>query len=101
MIARYNRKSLIFGVPGLVLQIGGNAAVQLSKTAAANAHSIAGIGAIACLIGTVLFLVGLAFYAKAKGRHPAWCLMAFLSIIGVLVLAGLKDNAPSDTPSIS
>jgi hypothetical protein len=41
------------------------------------------------LFGTVLLLVGLAYYAKAKGRNPAWCLFAFLSII----LACLKDKA--------
>jgi hypothetical protein len=43
------------------------------------------------LIGTALLLVGFAYYAKAKGRNPAWCLMAFLSFIGLIVLGILKD----------
>ena len=89
MIASYNRKSFVFGVPGLLLQIGGNVAVLGASTLA-----VAGVGRVVSLVGTVLLLVGLAFYAKAKGRHPAWCLFAFLSIIGLIVLASLKDRAP-------
>ena len=45
-----------------------------------------GLGMLAMLAGTALLLAGFAYYAKAKGRHPAWCLMAFLSIIGLIVL---------------
>lgn len=82
MDAALNRKSLLYGVPGLLLQTAG----LFVKTP---------IGAAAQLVGTVLLLVGLAFYAKAKGRHPAWCLMAFLSLIGLIVLACLKDKAPN------
>jgi hypothetical protein len=93
MIAHYNRKSLAYGIPGLVLQIGGSFVEQFCTTPAA-----AGIDKIVTLIGTVLLLVGLAFYAKAKQRHPAWCLMACLSIIGWIVLAGLEDKAPDGEP---
>lgn len=94
MIARYNHKSLAFGIPGLVLQIAGNMAAQ--RPEASNAVSN---GTTAMLLGTVLLMVGLAFYAKAKGRNPAWCLMAFFSFIGLLVLAMLKDMSPKDEPS--
>lgn len=68
-----NNKSLMFGVPGLLLQIGGVEYPILS------------------LIGTILLLIGLAFYAKAKGRHPAWCLLGLFSIFGIIGLALLKD----------
>ena len=50
------------------------------------------MGIAISLLGTVLLLEGFAYYAKAKGRNPAWCLMAFLSIIGLIVLACLKDR---------
>lgn len=43
------------------------------------------------IVGTVLFMVGLAYYAKAKGRNAASCLMCFLSIIGLIVVGCLKD----------
>lgn len=66
----------MYGVPGLLLQIGGN---------------VAGYP-ILSLLGSILLLVGLAFYAKGKGRHPAWCLLGFLSIIGIIILACLKDK---------
>ena len=93
MIAHYNTKSLAYGVPGLVLQIGGNIAAQATEN-----PTTAAIATAATLLGTILLLIGLAFYAKAKGRHPAWCLMAFLSLIGLIVLACLKDKAPDGKP---
>ena len=74
--------------------------VSFSRSAATSqarplrTPTTAGIGLAVSLVGTVLLLIGLAFYAKAKGRHPAWCLMAFLSLIGLIVLALLKDKAP-------
>ena len=87
MIARYNNISLLLGVPGLILQIAGN----VMRTNPENET----IGAIALLSGTVLLIGGLAMYAKAKGRSPAWGLMGFLSIIGLIVLAMLQDRAPN------
>lgn len=88
MIAEYNRQSFIYGVPGIVLQIGGRIVTVMAE----NGTMIAA-GVVTTVVGTLLLLVGLAFYAKAKGRHPAWCLMAFLSIIGLIVLALLKDRS--------
>jgi hypothetical protein len=77
MITKYNNVSLAFGIPGIVLQLVG-----------AFAPSV-----LVQLLGTALLIVGLAYYAKAKGRNPAWCLFAFLSIIGLIVLACLKDRS--------
>ena len=71
----YNNISLGLGAPGIVLQIWGNI-----------------IGRpIMLILGTILLMIGLAYYAMAKGRNPAWCLMGFLSIIGLIVLGCLKD----------
>lgn len=91
MIARYNRKSLLFGVPGIVLQTAGNILARVSED-----REVVNIGTILMLAGTGLLLVGLASYAKAKGRHPAWCLLAFLSVIGMFILASLRDCASGD-----
>ncbi len=51
-------------------------------------------GFLVTVLGTVLLLVGLAYYAKAKGRHPAWCLAALLSWVGLIVLGVLSGKAP-------
>ena len=75
MIMKYNNISLAAGVPGIVLQVVGQVMQQ----------------PLVLILGTVLLIVGFAYYAKAKGRNPAWCLMGFLSIIGLIVLACLKD----------
>ena len=41
---------------------------------------------------TVSLLIGLAYYAKAKGHSPWWGLFGLLSCIGILVLALLPDR---------
>ena len=91
MIARYNNISLAWGIPGIILQMVG----QIMRTLPDPQVR----GSLVLLVGTVLLLVGLAYYAKAKGRNPAWCLMAFLSLLGLIVLACLKDFAPQEKQS--
>jgi hypothetical protein len=89
MIRKYNNISLALGIPGLVLQVAG-------KLMENNAVLV---------VGLLLLLAGFAYYAKAKGRSPAWCLLAFLSIIGLIILACLKDHHAArrrgDTPRSS
>jgi hypothetical protein len=84
MIARYNNISLALGAPGIILQIAGYVMAQNPQQQQ--------VGFLVQLGGTVLLIAGLAMYAKAKGRSPAWGLMGFLSLIGLIVLACLKDE---------
>ena len=86
MDASQNRTSLMFGVPGIVMQIAG---YMMQKDAIGGGHAL---GLVIGLTGTVLLMVGLSFYARAKGHHPAWCLMGLLSIIGLIVLGLLPDR---------
>lgn len=76
MIRRYNRISLAWGIPGLVLQLPG----------------IMGQRAFLA-VGTLAVLIACVYYAKAKGRHPAWGLLGFLSCLGLVGLAFLEDRA--------
>jgi peptidoglycan/LPS O-acetylase OafA/YrhL len=87
MIGRYNRTSLLFGVPGLLLQFGGPVA------AFAVFPEVPRLQELTVLAGTLLLLIGLAYYAMAKGRSPWWCLLAFFSCIGFLGLAVLADKS--------
>ena len=84
MITRYNNLSLALGIPGIVLQIAGNVMVQRNPQEPF-------LPLLVALSGTVLLIAGLVYYAKAKGRNPAWGLMGFLSCLGLIVLACLKD----------
>ena len=86
MIKEYNRRSFYFGIPGIILQIAGH----LMRDSIGEPTAT---GVLISLVGTALLITGFVFYAKAKGRHPAWCLMALLSIIGLIVLACLKDKS--------
>jgi hypothetical protein len=45
------------------------------------------------LLGAIAVIIGLAYYARAKGRSPWWGLFGFAWIVGLLVLASLKDHA--------
>ncbi len=100
MIKRYNTRSFIFGVPGLLLQIPGDVMVQMANNPeVVGEHSpILLVGVVCSLTGTALLLIGLAYYAKSRGRHPAWCLLAFLSCVGVVCLAFLSDKVPGGEP---
>ena len=89
-----NRTSLKFGVPGLVtLHVGMFFPMALGYKhppdvpAWMSALSWAGI-----ICGEALFVVGLEYYAAAKG-HSRWAgLLGLLSLIGYLVLAVLPDR---------
>ena len=80
MIKKYNNLSFAVGIPGILIQFYGtfvnSSVLQIS--------------------GLIALIVALYFYAKAKNRHPAFCLFGMLSIIGLLVLASLKDKSGSD-----
>jgi hypothetical protein len=98
MIAKYNRKSLVLGVPGLLLQIG---CLFLSNFLAAKAkaggsavpESLALLLGVGMIAGAVLLVIGLCFYAKAKGYSAVLGLLGLLSCIGLLILAVLPDKA--------
>jgi len=86
MIARYNRLSFLFGIPGLIVQ-------AVGFTMRIQGHDLA--GRLVILVGLILLTIGLALYAKSLGRSPAWGLVGLLSIIGLVILASLKDYAPN------
>ena len=81
MIKKYNNISLAIGVPGVVFQLAG---VFMTNRDAQNY-------AVLTLIGTLLLIVALGFYAVAKGRSPLWCLAGCGGILGLILLGVLKD----------
>jgi hypothetical protein len=94
MIARYNRWSFVFGVPGVTLQIVGRLMMMHASQQGGPTPS-AWLWYGAMVLGTVLLMIGLAYYAKAKGQSFAWCIAAFLSILGLLLLLLLEDRSES------
>lgn len=95
MNQRYNRWSLAWGLPGVFLQFVGTGIVGTATMHRRGPDpSLVLTGLLVGLGGTVLFIVGLALYAKAKGRHWAWGFLGLLWLIGLLVLGLLRDRAP-------
>jgi hypothetical protein len=105
MIAKYNRKSLILGIPGLLLQLG---CIFISNLIAAKAKSggtplpdsLALLLAVGSLTGALLLIIGLSFYAKAKGYSAVLGLLGLLSCIGLLILALLPDKTKGQTDDV-
>ena len=94
MDAALNRTSLKWGIPGIVLQIG---AVLIPRALGYADPKNVPVGVtvlyyVVALSGTALLIVGLSYYAAAKG-HSRWAgLLGLLSIIGLIVLAVLPDR---------
>ena len=84
MISRYNTMSFVFGVPGLLLQVCG----MLTRTSLAQ------------IAGVILLIIGIAYYAKSRGRSIWWCLFGVVPC-GIFVLLFLKDKAPSEEPPLA
>ena len=94
MIAKYNRRSLYWGIPGawlhlcsamtMVAQAGGGADSTVSQ-----AERLGGMSVV--LLGTVLLMIGFYYYARAKGRTGFWWLFGLIGPIGIVVLVCLKD----------
>jgi hypothetical protein len=97
MIAKYVHKSLIFGAPGLLLQI---VCTFVANSILTKAMSIgnAPLVTLTCIFvfgsiaGNVLLIAGLSYYAKAKGYSAALGLLGLLSCVGLLILAILPDT---------
>jgi hypothetical protein len=91
MIARYNRASLWVGGIGVALQLGLPFVAAAIGPTLLEYRGLAIAFLPAMMLGTVMVFIGLALYAKAKGRSVVWCAAGFLGILGFLLLAGLKD----------
>ena len=74
-----NSKSLIVGLPGIVLQVGGLGLGEQNYF----------------LLGTVLLIWGLWYYAKAKDRAGYWGFCGLLSILGLSMVIGLMASYAS------
>ena len=88
MIAKYNRKSLAFGLPGILIQV---CCVVINETATSPA--LLAVSPVVLLVGFALLMTGVYFYVKSKGRNPAWSVLACFSFLGLIILACLKDHA--------
>jgi hypothetical protein len=96
MIAKYTRASLIWGISGLVLQ---TLCYGLLKSLEAKHHAqamprdwVAWALLSGMVLGTILFILGLCDYAKAKGYSGFLGLLGFCSWPGLVIVAILPDR---------
>jgi hypothetical protein len=97
MNPKYTRTSLIAGISGLALQLGCYALVDFFATKA-HAHrpvppdwvAYTLIGGM--LVGTVLFILAMCDFAKAKGYSGFLGLLGSFSCVGLLIIVILPDR---------
>ncbi len=97
MITKYSRISLFLCIPGLLLQV---VCIVVLNRMAINALGQNGFpspllavgleGGI--LVGNILLIIGLSYYARAKGYTAFLGLVGLLSCIGLVILALLPDK---------
>lgn len=87
---------MLLGVPGIILQIVGRIMAAAQSEGMSPNQDQATIGIILMVLGTILLMIGLAYYAMAKKQNPALCLFAFLGIIGLIVLACFPDKSSDE-----
>src|SRR5262245_3100716 len=101
MIPEYNRKSFLFALPGLGIQI---ICAVLRNDFSSERHATslpqwAGWAtSLGIVVGGVLFIIGLGYYARGKGYSMALGLLGFLSCLGLLILLVLPDRTKDQSP---
>ena len=96
MDLRINRISLTWGISGLIIQWSYSMLNFLISSPLLDSLKWPLL-----IVGTVMLFIGLAYYAKAKGRNPAWGLFGLLSIIGLIILYFLPDKLKSNDAVIT
>ena len=97
MISKYNRKSLAFGIPGISLQMGWLALIIfLGIKDGAHGKPLpqwaGNLFILSLCVGEILWIVGLCYYAMAKGYRAGLGIVGLFSWIGLLILFVLPDR---------
>ena len=97
MITEYKRQGLTFGIPGFLLF---GSTILISHLVPKALLSWISVSLWAgWLAGVVLLIIGLCYYAKAKGYLAVWGFLLPITGIGLLVLALLRDRT-EDRPGV-
>ncbi|HXC99182.1 MAG TPA: hypothetical protein VN048_07560 [Verrucomicrobiae bacterium] len=89
---------MAFGIPGVALPVGWMA-LMLVLSINAGGHSepfpewVSILFRISIFVGPVLLVIGLSYYALAKGYSAALGILGLFSCIGFLILFFLPDRA--------
>ena len=99
MIPEYNKKSLRIGIPGFVLVNGCPLLIRHLAPKPDDVNPplpdwVPFLLLFGMLAGAILLIIGLGYYAKAKGYSAVLGLLGLLSCVGVLILAVLPDREP-------
>src|SRR5262249_50653879 len=84
MIAKYNRRGFLLGVPGILLQVAGMWVAQSENARPLEVGETRVLwGPSLVAFGVLFWTAGLASYAMAKGRSSWWGLFGLLGLPGL------------------
>ena len=83
-IKKYQNLSLLFGAPGLIMQITGMLVYEKTESKA--------LALIIAMLGTIFLMTGLGMVAKSKGHSVFLGILGFIGVPGIIILALLKDK---------
>lgn len=99
-ISKHNRDSLCWGIPGFLLLHGGSFIISDCVGGSTELRHLTFLCGL--FAGWLFLFLGLRYYAKAKGRNPAWAWLALLGAFGVIALGLMRDcSGRSKTYSLS
>lgn len=97
MIPEYKRKSNIAAGVCLAGFVGTFASAYLGAASAPNPTTAVVLPVFLLVAGTS-FIAACWYYIKAKARSGWWILVLLLQLIGLIVIAALKDYAKDPLP---
>ena len=95
MIAQYKTKGDRLTIIGFLLVLGSRFTIWGSAS-----DLMLVLRLVLILVGTVLFVVGCGFLAKAKGHHGTWGVLGLLNIIGYLILLTCLRDRSGKLPTV-
>jgi hypothetical protein len=102
MIAKYYRKSLAFGMPGILLQQGWLVLIVVLSLKDGSPLKpfpewVGTLFEICFFFGSILWLVGMCYYAMAKGYHATiGIILGFFFWMGLFILWVFPDKAEDE-----
>jgi len=92
MLKSYSKKSLKFAIIGITGQIVVTALTLLFEIVPSAYQAINISVALIQITFGILIIMGFWYYLKAKGRSPFWLILLFFNLIGIIIIASLKDK---------
>lgn len=92
MLAEDRKKSLWLAIPALFLQVGCMIVSRMVVMGDSLPQWLLTVSSIVSTPSAIVVVVGLCYFARGKGYHPAWGLLGIASFLGMGILCLFPDK---------